>query len=272
MIMYPLVIDKVQTRVIDNLGLDEPVFLLHGLSSRCERWVPFMREIERRGIHAYAIELPGHGFASKGRGFDYTARGFATFLRKVIDALEPERKVHLIGTSFSGLVAGHYTMSAPRRVASLTLVGSLGLEEMSEERRNSTGKWLADMSVDAIITRRRISAARQDVFEQHDAIADSRINSSTEAQEAFAEIARYYRDGINHDVMMPGLTVLPPDIAIGMVWGEEDNTVPVEIAKRTQAALPRATLSVIAGCAHLPYFECPAGFATAWLRDVLHRS
>jgi pimeloyl-ACP methyl ester carboxylesterase len=67
MISYPMRAGTVVTRVL-QAGSGEPVVFVHGTGGRAERWSRNLDAIARTGRTAYAIDLPGHGFADKGPG------------------------------------------------------------------------------------------------------------------------------------------------------------------------------------------------------------
>jgi pimeloyl-ACP methyl ester carboxylesterase len=43
-----------------------------------------------------------------------------------------------------------------------------------------------------------------------------------------------------------------------IVWGEQDEMIPVELGRRTQRLISGSRLEVIPQCGHLPQFEKPA--------------
>ena len=52
-----------------------PVVLVHGTGGRADRWVRNIDAVASSGLHVYAVDLPGHGFASKGEGIDLLRAG-----------------------------------------------------------------------------------------------------------------------------------------------------------------------------------------------------
>jgi pimeloyl-ACP methyl ester carboxylesterase len=58
-------------------------------------------------------------------------------------------------------------------------------------------------------------------------------------------------------------------VPVNLLWGESDQVMSVEYAKRMQAQLPNAQLTTLSRCGHAPETECPKAF-TAKLTELLH--
>lgn len=118
-------------------GAGAPVILIHGAPGGKENWdrlapllvAPLLAAgAEAAGKPAfrdvYAIDLPGFG-ASTLRVPDHSVRAGAEVLRAWMDAMAIER-AHVVGWSNGGGVALHLAHAHPQRMASMTLLGSIG--------------------------------------------------------------------------------------------------------------------------------------------------
>lgn len=104
-----------------------PVLLLHGSpgdSANFERLGPLLAS---HGFEVFAPDLPGFG-ASGGRLPDYSILAHARTMLALLEALGLER-AHVAGWSQGGGVGLHMADLAPDRVASLTLMASIGVQE-----------------------------------------------------------------------------------------------------------------------------------------------
>jgi 2-hydroxy-6-oxonona-2,4-dienedioate hydrolase len=88
---------------------------------------------ERGERRAIALDLPGHGFATKGPTVATCADDMAERVLSALDELGLGR-FDLIGTSLRGLVAAKLALAVPERLGRLVLVGSLGLQPVGIER------------------------------------------------------------------------------------------------------------------------------------------
>jgi pimeloyl-ACP methyl ester carboxylesterase/membrane protein DedA with SNARE-associated domain len=105
-----------------------PVVLLHGSPGSHDDFDRLAPALAGDGRLALAPDLPGFG-ASTRRVPDYSIRAHARYVEEWLDRLGVER-AHLLGFSMGGGVALELQRSAPRRVASLTLLSSIGVQEM----------------------------------------------------------------------------------------------------------------------------------------------
>ncbi len=107
---------------------DAPVLvLLHGSPARAFDLRAFAEELNGP-FRLIAPDLPGFGRSSR-RVRDYSIRAQAERLHALLDTLQIER-AHFVGFSLGGGVALHLYERAPHRVASLTLLSSVGVQEL----------------------------------------------------------------------------------------------------------------------------------------------
>jgi hypothetical protein len=53
-----------------------------------------------------------------------------------------------------------------------------------------------------------------------------------------------------------------------IVWGERDNTIPIDHGRRAHAAIPRSSFRTLPAAAHFPHLEDPDGLS-ALLREFI---
>src|SRR3954447_22516055 len=100
-----------------------PVVFLHGAGGHTG-WMAFLDELAGR-FSVFAPEHPGFGGSDDPPWLDDIA-DLAYFHLDLLQALGLER-VHLIGTSLGGWVAAEMAVRNTARLASLTLVGAVGI-------------------------------------------------------------------------------------------------------------------------------------------------
>ena len=61
-----MALGPVTTRVLEAGQGDRVIVFVHGTGGRADRWSRNLDAFADAGFHAYAFDLPGHGFASKG--------------------------------------------------------------------------------------------------------------------------------------------------------------------------------------------------------------
>src|SRR5437868_12624617 len=101
----------------------QPVMFLHGAGGHTG-WMGFLDELSQR-FAVFAPEHPGFGQSDDPPWLDNVA-DLAYFYLDFLKALGLER-VHLIGTSLGGWIAAELAVRNTARLASLTLVGAVGI-------------------------------------------------------------------------------------------------------------------------------------------------
>ncbi|HZJ09043.1 MAG TPA: alpha/beta fold hydrolase [Trueperaceae bacterium] len=105
-----------------------PLVLLHGsaIDSASLSFGPSLPELGEHH-HVVALDWPGYG-SSERPIVDMGMRDFLSLLGAFLDAMGFDR-VHLAGFSMGGAVALGFSLEAPARVNTLTLIGSYGLDD-----------------------------------------------------------------------------------------------------------------------------------------------
>jgi pimeloyl-ACP methyl ester carboxylesterase len=106
---------------------DTPILLLHGSpgsSADFRRLGPALAGTHR----VIAPDLPGFGASSRSIP-DYSSRAHARYVLDLLDELRIQR-IHVVGYSMGGGVALSMDALAPARVASLTILSAVGVQEL----------------------------------------------------------------------------------------------------------------------------------------------
>ncbi len=266
-IQYPLDAAGVATRVVQWGSAGDPVVFLHGLGSHAEVWSAIAPALAAEGRRCVALDLPGHGLSGKGAGFSYDLEGHAAWLEAAADALGAG-EFHLVASSLGGLWAAGFAVRCPRRIASLTLVGAVGLERLPPQRLRWTADYLAQMDRSSIAERLRRAVADPAVIDSSFVEETYRMNNSPGAAEAFARLGRYYLDHLNHDVQLERLAASGLGRRLLLIWGREDATVAYSGAVAAARRLPGCTLFTLDGTRHVPHLERPAAVTWALARHL----
>lgn len=103
------------------------VVLLHGSPGDAGNFEALGPLLAARGYRVIAPDLPGFGQSEKWVA-DYSILAHSGYVLALLDALEV-RRVHVVGWSMGGGVVLHVADAAPDRVASATLMASIGTQE-----------------------------------------------------------------------------------------------------------------------------------------------
>ena len=224
----------------------EPAILLHGFGGDLNNWL-FNHDALAANRSVYAVDLPGHGESSKDVG-DGTIR----FLTEVVNDLMPTiglSKAHFVGHSLGGAVALNLALTHPERVASMTLIASVGLGPeinvsfvdgfVNARRRTEIRPHLAQLFADSsLITRQLVE----------DVLKFKRLDGVQEALQTIAE--RLIVDGRQEMILKDRLNEISAPVMV--IWGDQDRIVPVAHA---EGIADSVRVEIIRGAGHMVQME-----------------
>src|ERR671924_111171 len=257
-------------------GSGPPVVLIHGMVNSSRHWQEVaMRLADRHTV--IAPDLIGHGDSATPRG-DYSLGAHAAAIRDLLTAIGI-RNATFVGHSLGGGVAMQFFWQFPDRVERLVLVSSGGLgHEVSPLLR---GAALPGMNgVLALVAHRRILDAMwafgqrlrdrghgKGVYVQ--AIVPAlRPLEQPGARAAFLHTLRAVIDVHGQRVSARDRLYLLGSMPTLVVWGERDNTIPLEHGRALHEAVPHSRFETLPRAAHFPHLEDPKGLA-AVLADFI---
>ncbi|MEE9464795.1 MAG: alpha/beta hydrolase [Candidatus Neomarinimicrobiota bacterium] len=236
-------------------GTGQPVLLLHGMFASLhvwDRWTATLYE-EYRVIR---VDLPGHGLTGPRPDGNYRSVRDTDFILALVDTLGLERFV-IVGNSFGGQVAWHFTLAYPERVAGLVLVNAAGHPPsdipfiftlpraplFGRLMMSFTPRWLIEQNMrevfsnDALITPAMVERYHHMVLRAGNRKASwHRINTDfTDLTDRLGEI------------QAPTL----------VLWGEDDLWIPVEYAERFVRDITGARAVIYPDVGHAPMEEQP---------------
>lgn len=268
---YPLGMGGMLTRVMEAGEGDSVITFIHGVGARCDRWVGNIAGMASAGHHAFAFDLPGHGFATKGDGFPYGIRAYADLVHTFLDTMGI-RRTFLVGTSMGGHIAARVACDDPERVSGLILVGTLGVVPMGPAHRAALSASVKDTSRQGIEAKlRRLIHNDRRLVDERWITEEWRINNSPGAGLAFARLSEYFAGPVDDEVVGTLLSAMGSAVPTVLVWGEEDVMVPIGVLRQCAEVLPLARTAVIADTSHAPYVERADAFDGVVLRFMEDR-
>jgi len=238
--------DNVDTKKKDTL------VLLHGIGASAERWakvIPFLYDHFR----VIVPDIVGFGYSDKPT-VEYNIPFFVKFLEDFLNSLGI-KKTSIAGSSFGGLVAAEFAIKNSQMVNKLVLVSPAGT--MKSSTRTLEEYILAalypthDNAWRAFIN---MAFDPRTVTEQtvEDFIDRMKLPN---AKYAFMSTMLGIRNTQNLSSRLD--KILSPTI---MVWGEQDEMIPVKYADDYKKIL-KSNLLVIPKCGHTPFTEKPEIFS-----------
>lgn len=238
--------------------------LLHGSNADLHTWQPWVDRLKAR-YRIVRFDQRGHGLTGPALDARYARKDFSADVGRVADALGIDRFA-IGGNSMGGGIALQYALANPDRVSSLVLVDAAGAPRL-EEAGGNIGFTLARMpGVSALmghITPRGLieRSLRQSVGKQT-IVTEPMIDRYWELLRypgnRQATAIRFRTEQRPFSAQELGALTVPTVI----IWGEEDDLIPLSSGRWLAARIPEARLEVLAGIGHLPMEEAPDATAT----------
>jgi pimeloyl-ACP methyl ester carboxylesterase len=235
------------------------------------------QEVALRLASRYTVVAPdliGHGDSATPRG-DYSLGAHAASIRDLLAVIGIDRAT-LVGHSLGGGVALQFFYQFPQRVERLALVSAGGLgREVSPLLRTAALPGVSALLA-AGANPRVLNGIRQTGHRMRErgsskgiyleAIARAlRPLERRGAREAFLQTLRAVIDVRGQRVSARDRLYLLGGFPTLIVWGERDNTIPLQHGLDAHAAIRGSRFETLPRAAHFPHLEDPAGLAS-----VLH--
>lgn len=235
--------------------------LLHGSNAALQSWEPWVARLQDR-YRIISLDLPGHGLTGPSPLGRYDANAYAEIVDDVMQKLGVSHAI-VGGNSMGGGVAWTYALTHPSKVDGLVLIDAAGAPNQAS-RQMPIGFRLARMPIARdlarVITPRRLFAAslKTSVYDPAfvtDPMVDRYWELNRYPGNRRATMQRFAQAATTHPADAAQLARLKMPVLI--LWGTEDNLIPVAAAQWFHKALPGSTLFLYPRTGHLPMEERP---------------
>lgn len=225
-----------------TLGEGDPLIILHGGSSGAQAWEKNIEVLSQR-YTIYVPDLPGFGLSAPLKGPYYIAE-MVTFVENFASALGLKR-FYLMGHSFGGGLALHYTLKNPTHIRKLVLVSSLCLG-------SEIAWWVRVFSSPFFCI--GVGRTIMGIFKGIKSIAS--FFGPWEIAEPITRtsihLSRRMSNITEQTIVL--LSQLPDIVAPTLVvWGENDPIVPFAHAYSAGGLIPDCRVKVFSDCGHSVY-------------------
>jgi pimeloyl-ACP methyl ester carboxylesterase len=240
-----------------------PMILIHGFISSNLVWNEVFLPLAKAGFRVIAPDLPGYGYSEKPRDGEYTIASQARAVLGLMDRLGIE-KATIVGASYGGAVAAMLALDCPERVARLVLVGAVSNDEVKKKLllRLASLPIIGDIATPLFLGSRWILRKRtEEVYRRLGFPVDERKIEARhhllETSNTHHAMIRTVRHWSANRIARDAHLIRQPTM---LVWGDEDNHIPISNAYKLRDAIPNSRLVVFRRCGHLPPTEYPERF------------
>ncbi|ASW03368.1 alpha/beta fold hydrolase [Paraburkholderia aromaticivorans] len=240
----------------------DAVVFVHGNPGSTADWTRLVSEVGEFG-RALAMDMPGFGAADKPEQFDYSVRGYARHLGRLLVECNVLR-AHLVMHDFGGPWGLAWAAANPRAIASVTLINTGILLDYRWHylARIWQTPWLGELFM-ATTTRAgmrlllRHGNPRGLPVEYVD-----RAFGNFDARTRRAVLRLYRNTRETNGAMQDIANALRPlDLPAQVVWGAHDPYISVDFAEQQRKFFPRAEVLILRDSGHWPFIDDPDAVA-----------
>ena len=230
-----------------------PMILIHGFISSTLIWSDVFLPLAEAGFRVIAPDLPGYGYSDKPRDGEYTIESQARAVLGLMDRLDID-KATIVAASYGGAIA----------VAQLVLVGAVSNDDPKKKLSLRIlhlpivgdivtplflgSRWVLRKRIERMYRRLGVAVDEHKIAARHHVLATANTHRAMMRTMRRWRANRIQRDA--HLIRQPTM----------LVWGEEDEHIPLGEGFHLRDAIPKARLIVFRHCGHLPQAEYPEKF------------
>jgi pimeloyl-ACP methyl ester carboxylesterase len=260
-----------------EIGTGPPLVFVHGLAGCWQNWLENIPHFAR-SHRVVAVDLAGFGESELPQE-DISIPGYGRFIDAFLGEIGVERAV-VVGNSMGGFISAETAISHPSRVEKLVLVGAAGGPTMREwNDRNSARVRRAARLFQPVVA---AGLARIESIVRRPRLRKMLLYKVAAHPDRLApELCYEVASGGGKPGFLDALKALSeydfweriPDIACPtlIVWGRDDEIVPVADAFEYDALIPNARTVIFEDTGHVPMLERPAAFNRV-LEDFLEEA
>lgn len=245
----------------DVVGDGPPLVLVHGTPFSSAVWRPVRDALARR-FTVYVWDLAGYGASAKFDGQDVSLAAQARILAGLLDHWGLDRPA-VVGHDFGGAIALRALLLEHRAIHRLVLADAVAVAPWGTgffrlaKTHGDVLQQLPDPVHDGLVRGYVAWAA-------HDPLPDRVVAEFARPWAGEVGKAALYRQVAQNgqhltDEIQPRYGEI--DVPTLVLWGEEDEWLPLEHGRELARLIPAAELRTFAGAGHLVQYDAPAAFA-----------
>ena len=252
-------IDGMQVHYRDE-GDGIPIVLVHGTAASLHTWNDWTEKL-KQNHRVIRLDLPAFGLTGANSNGDYSIENYTQFLNTFLTKLEIT-EFYLAGNSLGGNIAWNYTVEYPENVRKLILVDASGLPT------NKAQPWIFKMAKTPILNSLFLYLTPRVVIKNNlEQVFDDDTKITCELVTRYHDMSlrqgnrQAFIDRAKTDFKLGSSTNIEKLMSIEnetlLIWGENDNWIPLDNGKRMDSLIPNSKLVVIENSGHVPMEENP---------------
>jgi pimeloyl-ACP methyl ester carboxylesterase len=255
-------IGKVNFHYTEYAAPGQVVVMVHGFGSSTYSWQNVAPILQAKRYHVYAIDMKGFGWSDKPKASKEIKYDPITLMEEVrawMDALKINNVIY-VANSLGGAVGVLMAMEHPDYIDKMVLLDPAGYPHKKPmvirleavpgavgSMKMVLGKWVAKWNLKEVTYNKEwVSQEQIDNY-----YARLITQGSIDAQVSIIKT-------LDFDYFDPYLKRVPSiKQKTLLVWGEEDEWIPLSVGYRYRQNLPNSNLIIVKNCGHVPQEEIP---------------
>lgn len=241
-------------------GTGPTLLLLHGVASSLHTWDDWVKRLAPH-YRIIRLDLPGHGLTGNDPSVErYEIAYMVDKLEKFLNKLSID-DVYLAGNSLGGYIGWNYALHRPDRVKKMVLIDSAGFPQdmpfiMNFAALPGIGE-ISGLMMPKFIVNMNVDAAYGDDDKVRDKLRQRYFDLTMRQgnREALINVFRTMKEQSANPHL--GDRIKEIEVPTLLMWGDQDEWVPLEIMQQFVQALPNSQSIVYEGVGHMPMEELP---------------
>lgn len=237
-------------------GSGFPIVLIHGTGASLHTWEDWTASL-KKNFRVIRLDLPAYGLTGKDQQKRYSSMDYVNLLDSFLTQLGLD-EFYMAGNSLGGQVAWLYTSLYNAKVNRLILLNPSGFPFTSTPNIIALAKTpFFNLLARYVTPRFFVEQNLKEVYYDNNLIKDSTIDRYRDLtlfegnREAFIDRALIEREDNTRFLSKIDTPTL-------VLWGQEDEWIPVTDGKKFEKAIRGSTLVVMPETGHIPMEERPA--------------
>jgi len=259
-----------------QMGRGSPVYvLMHGFGASTFSWREVMQPLSEEGM-VLAFDRPAFGLTERPLEWEgmnpYSPRAQVTLVVDLLEVLDLDQGVILVGNSAGGTIAMQTALDHPDLVRGLVLV------DAAMYTGGGSPAWIRPVLHTPQMDRLGVLLARS-IADRGERFLRSAYHDPSLVTEEVLEGYHRPLQVENWDQALWELTKASyplnleqktdqVEVPTLVITGDDDRIVPTEDSRRLAQDIPGAQLAELSACGHLPQEECPDAFLGALIPFV----
>lgn len=253
----------------NNAQADTVLVLVHGFSVPSYIWDSTFRAATQRGYATLRYDNFGRGY-SDNPDVVYDVALFSSQLKQLMDSLQINKPVTLVGLSDGGRTITHFAANYPARVQNLVYVDAVGFESMPQP---GAPVIVTDKDVEVFKSSDNYrNMAKGQLTDFYDSVPFRGWDKKYESLMQYRGFVRaLISTRVNRtDIAAHHQQIREAKLPVYAIWGEHDTVVVLnDIRDNMMKRQPTLQLTVIPKAGHLPHMEQTQLFNNILFNEVM---